>query len=115
MSSPTGDQMGSHDAEALKLARRIQAERGAAHLADVLDDPRVLEFNWRNGLYHNYVDVDGHVDRSMGVGIINGLPQLEAYLQQETLGLTDVCGVLVCSDGFPWPAPLFDAGRGVYL
>ena len=111
VSNPTGDQMGSHDAEALKLARRIQAEHGEPHLADVLDDQRVLEVNWRNGLYHNYVDTHGHTDRSVGVGIINGLPQLDAYIQRETLELDGVCGVLVCSDGFPLPAPLDESAE----
>jgi serine/threonine protein phosphatase PrpC len=111
VSSPTGDQMGNHDAEALKLARHIQTQRGAAHLADVLDDKRVLEANWRNGLYHNYVDANGHLDRSVGVGIINGLPQLDAYMQRETLDLSGVCGVLVCSDGFPLPAPLDESAE----
>jgi serine/threonine protein phosphatase PrpC len=111
VSSPTGDQMGNHDADALKLALHIQKQRGAAHLADVLDDPRVLEANWRNGLYHNYVDMHGHIDRSVGVGILNGLPQLEAYMQRETLDLDGICGVLVCSDGFPWPAPLDESAE----
>jgi len=106
VTNPTGDQMGDHDAQALKLAQHIQAQRGAAHLADVLDDQRVLEANWRNGLYHNYVDVHGHTDQSVGVGIINGLPQLEAYMQRDTLELDGICGVLVCSDGFPLPGPL---------
>ena len=106
VTSPTGDQMGNHDAEALGLARQIQIEQGAAHLADVLDDPRVIDRNKRNGLYHNYIDEHGQTDRRVGVGVLNGLPQLEAYIQQGVLDLSDVSGLLVCSDGFPWPAPL---------
>ncbi len=109
----TDDQMGNHDAAALALARQIQLEQGAAHLADVLDDPRVQDLNRRNGLYHNYVDARGNTDRSVGVGVVNGLPHLEAYLQQDRVDLSEVRAVLVCSDGFPWPAPLdeTDAAR----
>jgi serine/threonine protein phosphatase PrpC len=118
VSSPTSDQMGAHDAAALKLAQRIQAECGAAHLADVLDDARVREANWRSGLYHNYVDANGQPDPGVGAGILNGLPQLEAYMQRETLPLDGVRGVLVCSDGFLWPAPLdetAEAGSARYV
>ncbi|MBZ0299540.1 MAG: protein phosphatase 2C domain-containing protein [Anaerolineae bacterium] len=106
ISEPTRDPVGHYDEAALKQAQQIQAEHGAPHLADVLDDPRVREANWRNGLYHNYVDGQGAVDPNLGVGVINGLPELTAYIQQDTLDLTGVEGVLVCSDGFPWPAPL---------
>jgi len=109
---PTADQMGSHDEAALRLARQIQIERGAPHLADVLDDPRVIEANWRNGLYHNYVDARGQPDLGVGVAVINGLPELDSYVQTGTIDLTGVQGVLVCSDGFLWPAPLGESIEG---
>ncbi len=102
----TSDQMGSHDASALKLAQQVQTELGRPHLADVLDDPNVVDANARSGLYHNYTDKDGQPNPRIGAGVLNGLPELAAYIQRGTLELKDVAGVLVCSDGFLWPAPL---------
>jgi hypothetical protein len=40
----------------------------------------------------------------VGVGVINGLPQLADYIEAGTAELTQVAGCLVCSDGFIWPA-----------
>lgn len=106
IADPTSDQMGNHDAEALKLAQKVQKERHLPHLADALGDPRVVAANQYNGLYHNYTGKNGQPDLRVGVGVLNGLPELEAYMQHGTLDLNGVSGVLVCSDGFPWPAPL---------
>jgi hypothetical protein len=98
--------MGNHDGEVFQLARKLQAESGAANLADVLDHVQVAEANRLNGLYHNYVDAQGATDLKVGVGVINGLPELETYLQRGTIDLHEVSGVLLCTDGFLWPAPL---------
>ncbi len=103
---PTADQMGKYDAQALALAVSIKAEQGAAHLMDILNDPRIAENNRNNGLYHNYVDEQGQTDVNVGVGVINGLPEVESYIQMGTVDLHDVTGVMLCSDGFLWPAPL---------
>ena len=100
------DQMGPHDADALNFARVLQARKGAAHLAQVLDDPQVRAINRGNGLYHNYEDENGDPDPALGVGVLDGLPQLEHYLYSGTVDLNDVSGILLCSDGFQWPAPL---------
>lgn len=109
ISIPTGDQMDNYDEEALQLARQVQADHAADHLSDVLHDVRVDDRNRRNGLYHNYVDAAGTPDPAIGVGILNGLPELAAYMQQGHIELNGVQGVLVCSDGFPWPAPLAES------
>jgi serine/threonine protein phosphatase PrpC len=111
VTQPTSARISSHDDEALRLAVQMQRERGLAHLADALTLPEVAEANRRNGLYHNYVDDHGQPDLNVGFGVINGLPVLEAYLYRFELPLTDVTGVLVCSDGFPWPAPLDESAE----
>ncbi len=36
--------------------------------------------------------------------MINGLPDISAYIQTGTFDLEPVAGLLVCSDGFPLPA-----------
>lgn len=102
----TADQMDRHDRDALKLALNVQAEAGAAHLSDVLDHPRVATKNEGNGIYHNYVDDNGATDQRLGVGVIDGLPEISAYIQTGQLSLDGVESLLLCSDGFPLPAPL---------
>jgi len=99
----TDDQMGKHDKKVLELAKTIQDEKGC-RFSEALSDDRVIEMNRRNGIYHNYVDQYGHVDTKAGVGVVNGLPQFAAYIQQGTLDLNNVASLLICSDGLIWPA-----------
>lgn len=100
----TGDNMEAHDRTALRAAKRKQQADTSLHIADLLDDEEVASLNRENGLYHNYVDELGKPDATIGVGVIDGLPELGEYIQQGTLNLSDIRGVLACSDGFLWPA-----------
>lgn len=93
------------DRIALGSAWEQQQAHPGSHVADFLQDGETRERNRYNGIYHNYVDANGNIDHSVGVGVINGLPQLAEYIEQGSLDLADVCGVLVCSDGFIWPSP----------
>jgi len=102
------DQMGQHDDAAIEAALALKAELNAPHLSDVVGHERVVRINKRNGLYHNYVDASGAPDTTLGVGVINGLPEIQAYIQTGTIDLSAVEGLLVCSDGFPLPAPWDD-------
>lgn len=105
VSQPTTDQVRQHDEAALAAARAVQAEEHLPHLADVVRHTRVVRINQHNGLYHNYVDERGTPDPSVGVGVIDGLPEMRAYMQTGTVDLTPAAGLLVCSDGFLLPAP----------
>lgn len=100
----TGDNMEAHDRTALRPAKRKQQSDTRLHIADLLSDEEVLSLNRENGLYHNYVDELGKPDLTVGVGVIDGLPELGEYIQQGTLNLSDIRGLLACSDGFLWPA-----------
>jgi hypothetical protein len=53
--------------------------------------------------YHNYVAPDGHPDPSVGVGVMDGLPAMDAYLRQGQISLERCYGILLCSDGFFFP------------
>lgn len=101
----TQDQIGGHDARTLQTALALQRSRGAAHLSDVLDDPTVQQINLRNRIYHNYLDHSGQPDPAVGVGVLNGLPALAHYIQAGEMALDEVEGLLLCTDGFLWPAP----------
>lgn len=104
VSSPAINQMKHHEENTLFFAQALQRREGAAHLADLLEDPRVQALN--NALYHNYVDENGDIDLNVGVGVVNGLPQLGDYIQTAEVDISEVSGILLCSDGFLWPAPL---------
>jgi serine/threonine protein phosphatase PrpC len=99
----TGDQMGFHDQQALDIALNIKAETGAKHLSEVLKNPRVTKQNVGNGIYHNYVDEHGKTDNSLGVGVVDGLHELDAYIEVGKLDIEPLEGVLLCSDGIPLP------------
>jgi len=101
----TDDQMQQHDERALERALQLQKEQGAANLIDTLFDERVTAVNREHGIYHNYEDAFGKPDTTVGVGTINGLPQLAAYIQEGRWSLDGVDAVLICSDGFSLPAP----------
>lgn len=104
ISHPTADQMGQHDDTVIAAALAIKAELNVLHLADIVTHERVTGINRHNGLFHNYVDVNGVPDPALGVGVINGLPEIAAYIRTGEIDLSTVAGVLVCSDGFPLPA-----------
>jgi hypothetical protein len=104
VSQVTADQMGQHDDRAVQAALTVKAESNAPHLVDVVKHERVTTINKRNGIYHNYVDTTGAPDTTIGVGVINGLPQIETYIQTGMIDLDTVAGLVVCSDGFPLPA-----------
>lgn len=107
----TADQMDAHDAAALNRAQTIKTETGATHLADVLNHPDVSAYNRNNGLYHNFVDENGYPDTTQGVGAIDGLPEISAYIQTGQLKTDTLEGLLLCSDGFQLPAPLNESAE----
>ncbi|HVU13854.1 MAG TPA: hypothetical protein VHD90_21400, partial [Phototrophicaceae bacterium] len=80
----TDAQMSQHDQAALNTGARIQRELGLNHFADAIVQPQVRQHNLDNALFHNYVDLQGNTDRSLGVGVIDGLPELADYIQTGT-------------------------------
>lgn len=106
----TPDQMGQHDDKMRREMGRIMAEVGL-NTQPTLDALRphfepAFKANRYNGIFHNYVDEQGNTDPTVGVGVINGLPELEAYLVTGTLDASELDAVLLCSDGFLWPSVL---------
>jgi serine/threonine protein phosphatase PrpC len=99
----TDDQMRKHDTKALELARKVQDKKEFSHFSEALSDQLAVRKKFSNGIYHNYVDQYGQIDTKVGVGVINGLPELAAYIQQGTVNLKEVSSLLLCSDGLIWP------------
>ena len=103
----TPDQMVQHDDKVRVERRRIlqvHQPRDEAEFRALATHAQTININ--NGIYHNYEDKHGNTDRALGVGVINGLPQLEDYLVNDTLNIDDLEGIVLTSDGIFWPAPL---------
>lgn len=100
----TEDQMEAHDQRALTTAKTVQAQKKPAHFSDAITEPSVREVNRMNGIYHNFIDGHGQTNKRLGVGVINGLSQLSAYVQEGIVDVSGAKGILLCSDGFVWPA-----------
>lgn len=103
----TPDQMAQHDDKMRREYRRIMQEhqpKDEKELYALATEARTINRN--NGIFHNYEDEHGNTDQTVGVGVINGMPQLDAYLVSDTISLDDLEGVILTTDGMFWPAPL---------
>lgn len=100
----TPDQMKQHDDVVNRERSRVVKEhqpQDDAEYRQMTADAQIT--NQNNGIYHNYVDQDGNTDTTLGVGVINGLPQLETYLVTDTISLENVEQIILTSDGMLWP------------
>lgn len=77
-------------------------------LVDVVGDPFVRALQRDHRIYHNYVDENGVAVPAQGIGVVNALPALQAYIRTGMVFLEGVQAVLVASDGFAWPAPMHE-------
>lgn len=102
----TPDQMAHHDRAAKKLWLSQPAAPAEHPFFHALGDNRGMEVNRANGLYHNYVGPNGEIDESVGVSVVDGLPEITDYMFTLECSLDDIRAVLVTSDGMFWPAPL---------
>lgn len=110
----TKSQMTQHDQAALKEAQIIRKENSLAHISDAIEDPRVQQRNLDNALYHNFVDPLGDTDITKGVGVINGMVELEHYIQVGEFELSDVTGIFLATDGAILPSSLTESKEEAY-
>lgn len=103
----TPDQMAQHDDKMRLEIQHIIDETGSRDRETLMANfDRFQHVNVNNGIYHNYEAADGTTDHAVGVGVINGLPQLEAYIVEGSLHIDALEGVILSSDGFFWPSVL---------
>jgi hypothetical protein len=69
-----------------------------AHMA-----PQALVQDMTGRFYHNYQASDGTIEPSIGVGVLDGLPAMEAFIREYHVSIAPGDRVIVCSDGFLWP------------
>jgi hypothetical protein len=100
----TPDQMRQHD-DAFKRLWMNGGNAPSDHpFFAALGDSQALALNRMNGLYHNYVDAAGLPDPTVGVSVVNGLPEIADYMFKATGPLAGIDALLVTSDGMFWPA-----------
>ncbi len=92
---------------ALALASQTALKRQTS-MKDALDDPFIRALDRDHRIYHNYVDEQGKTVPERGVGVVNGLPELEDYIKSGIAMIQDAEAVMVISDGFWWPATLHE-------
>ena len=99
---PTRDRVTAKYETALFVAIRQVAGQGLSML-DMLNHPLIESLDRNNRIYHNFVNRPGHPVPSQGIGVINGLPALEAYIKTGVISLDGVAAVILATDGFLWP------------
>lgn len=91
----------SYDSALFAAVQQVSA-RGMK-VIDVIQNPLIQSLNHNYRIFHNFVDDSGNTVPDRGVGVINGLPELEDYIKTGVVSLQNVEAVLVMSDGFEWP------------
>lgn len=82
------------------VPKRPNMAQGVVDATD--DDPRIRKYR-RGGLMHNFTHPDGRPDPTIGVGVVNGMPEAADFVLTGEIDLSGVEVVCVCSDGFLWP------------
>lgn len=111
--SHTPDQMRKFDEEMLRFAAELRQEQDLPHFKNAVKLPEVVLKDRENGLRHNYVTPSGDVDLSEGIGALNGLPELAAYIVADRIGFDPVrtFGFCLMTDGLRLPAPLAETAH----
>ncbi|MCI0709281.1 MAG: protein phosphatase 2C domain-containing protein [Chloroflexi bacterium] len=91
----------SYDSALFAAVQQVSA-RGMT-VIDVIQSPLIQSLNHNHRIFHNFVDDNGHTVPERGVGVINGLPELEDYIKTGVVSLQHVEAVMLMSDGFEWP------------
>lgn len=102
------DQVMMSEAQRLAVGAEIKAALGLPHFADVFATEQYISDSIRHHLLFNCVGENGRRTCDWGIGILNGLPEIEHYIYCSVESLSDIDAVLVASDGFLLPAPLHE-------
>ena len=106
----TRDQMGPFDLQAFESIRAMQQRQQIEHFKDAVSSPEGREFIVQSGLRLNYVDSAGKTNRQQGCGAINGLPEMEDYIETGVVDvdITKTLGFFILSDGLELLSPLHE-------
>jgi hypothetical protein len=106
----TRDQMGPFDLHALESVRAMQQRYSIEHFQDAVSSLEGREFIVQSGLRLNYIDNNGKTDLQKGCGAINGLPEMEDYIETGVVEVDSdqTLGFLILSDGLELLSPLHE-------
>lgn len=104
---PTQNHVDMNYESALAMASKVVLREGQSML-DAVNDPFIRALDRDHRIYHNYVDGNGKTAPKQGIGVVNGLPQLEDYILTGMVMMAGVEAVITVSDGFLWPSPLHE-------
>lgn len=104
----TQDQMGLYDHRVLRAASDLQRQHQLPHFRAAIRHPDIAPLKLEAGLRHNFVDQQGRTAPGDGCGVIDGLPEMEDYIQLEevTVDTAQTAGLLLISDGMELLAKL---------
>jgi len=106
----TRDQMSLFDLQALASVLTLQQSQQIEHFENAVSSPEGREFIIQSGLRLNYVDDFGNTDPQQGCGAMNGLPEMEDYIETGTveLDVSRTVGFFLLSDGLDLLSPLHE-------
>ncbi|MCC6499688.1 MAG: hypothetical protein IT313_05410 [Anaerolineales bacterium] len=104
----TRDQMGEFDNQALESVRAMQTYHQIKHFIDAVSSPEGREFIIQSGIRLNYVDENGTTNPQHGCGVLNGLPEMEDYIETGVVEIdpSRTFGFFALSDGLELLSPL---------
>lgn len=100
----TPDQMVQHDKKVKEVLLNIPEAKAEHPFFQIQHNSRAREINQFNGLYHNYLDAKGNIDKEVGVSVINGLPQLMDYMFEVNVPIDNLKALLLITDGVFLPS-----------
>lgn len=106
----TTDQMGQFDQVAFEKVLALKKELMLNHFRDAVKLPEGRRFIIESGLRLNYTDVNGSADRLNGCGVINGMREMENYIESGLISIDPdtTLGFALLTDGLELPAPLYE-------
>jgi len=106
----TKDQMGPFDCIAFEQIMALQKEQELSHFRDAMLLPESRNFIIESGLRLNYVDLDGKTDRHNGCGVVNGMSEMEDYIETGVISINpnNTLGFALLTDGLELPTPLHE-------
>lgn len=94
----------SSDSALLRTAALLRDDFPDLPFRELTRHSEVRRHVLHSALYHNYVDEHGLPQRTQGIGVLDGLPELRYFVQTGTVDLEGAIFACAMTDGLLWPA-----------
>jgi len=104
----TNDQMGKFDRTAFEAIVEYQRKNKLSNFKEAVTSPEGRRFIIESGLHLNFVDNQGKTNKRKGCGVLNGLPEVNDYIETGTILIdtSQMLGFVLLSDGLELLPPL---------